>query len=359
MCCFSRHITLFKVESENSEEALKALKLMQLRSGGVRIIRSDRASYFRSLSNFRERAASLLNASVELTASQSPWELGSEKLHDLAGDRLRVMLRSSAGRWPDDPVREQQLLEELMLLMNTRPLGTYYVSENGSDVITPDSLCYGRTRRLGCIDVTSALDDSDFATNFPPYRVKAFRNSFVSWLWAELKEQSLSSVRAKSRGTSPDEFAPGDAVLVFMSGRKLGMSFRMGHVVQCVSDRRIRVRFPSGLVTLENLYNVVPLKAHSHVDPNRSNVSRVGMPIVVDKGSKEREGEVCFDPCDYCGEVWVKFSNGDAPEIVNLSSRVWRTGSLSSKSTVRQGGRDSTGDPRDVSQPSLVGMRLN
>ncbi|KAF4651500.1 hypothetical protein FOL47_000356 [Perkinsus chesapeaki] len=359
MCCFSKHISFFRVESENSEEALRVLKLLQLRTGGVRVICSDRASYFRSLSNFRDRAAAMLNASVELTASRSPWELGSEKLHDLAGDRLRVMLRGSAGRWPDDPVREQQLLEELMLLLNTRPLRTYYVSENGSDVITPDSLCYGRTRRFGCLDIDQSLNDPGFFANFLPYRVKAIRNSFVSWLWSELKRYSLSSVRAKSRGVTPTEFAPGDAVLVYMSGRKLGMSFRLGHIVECVSDRRVRVRFPSGLVTLENLYNIVLLRAHSHRDPDLSTVSRVGMGIILDYGSYEREAEICFDPCDDSGEVWVKFKNGDVPEIVNLSSRVWRSAPISPSDGPRQGGRDSTADPYANILPSLVDMRLS
>ncbi|EER00068.1 hypothetical protein Pmar_PMAR024545 [Perkinsus marinus ATCC 50983] len=359
MCCFSKHISFFRVESETSEEALRVLKILQLRTGGVRIIRSDRASYFRSVSNFIDRAATLLNASVELTSSRSPWELGSEKLHDIAGDRLRVLLWSSAGRWPDDSVREQQLLEELMLLMNTRPLGTYYVSENGSDVITPDALCYGRTRRLGCLYSGSTMDDAEFATNFAPYRVKAFRNAFVSWLWSELKKHSCSSVRAKSHGVTPAEFAPGDAVLVYMCGRKLGMSFRLGHVIELVSGRRVRVRFPSGLITLENLYNIVLLRAHSHISPEQSNVSRVGMPIVLGSGSCEREAEICFDPCNYSGEVWVKLTNGDAPEIVDLSSAVWRPGSLSSTDSDHQGGRDSTKDNCDTTLPSLVGMRLS
>ncbi|EER18700.1 hypothetical protein Pmar_PMAR007708, partial [Perkinsus marinus ATCC 50983] len=147
MCCFTRHVFFFPVAAENAYEALRALKILQLRTGGVREIVTDRASYFASPSLFQEEAARLLNAHVELTSSRSPWELGSEKLHDIAADRLRVFLRHSSGRWPDDAYREQELLEEVMLILNTRPLGTYYVSEKGADVITPDSLYFGYTRR--------------------------------------------------------------------------------------------------------------------------------------------------------------------------------------------------------------------
>ncbi|KAF4675321.1 hypothetical protein FOL47_007938 [Perkinsus chesapeaki] len=354
-CLYSKHISLFRVSSETAREALRVLRLLKLRTGSVAIVVCDRASYFRTEENFVSKVSSEINARVELISSRAPWELGSEKLHGIASDRLRVMLRHTAGRWPENADAQDELLEEVMLLLNTRPLGSFYVSEEGADIITPDSLHCGRTRSRGCVEAVQ--ESANGHESLCPNRVRAVRNCFMQWLWRDLKDRSLTAVAQKCRSTACDgkvrgTFRPGDCVLVYMGGRKLGMSFRMGHIIECISGRRVKVRLANGLVTTENLYNIVML--YPYPCDGSAVVSREGMYIDVkmDSTSAWRSARVTYDPCDYSNKLWVWFLDGNdnTPVMIRLDAVQWKIPSDACGGP--QGGRDET--------PSLmIGQRIS
>ncbi|KAF4731799.1 hypothetical protein FOZ62_021335, partial [Perkinsus olseni] len=155
----------------------------------------------------------------------------------------------------------------------------------------------------------------------------------------------------------PQVFYPGDAVLVHMTGRKCGMAFRMGHVVRAFSPRRVQVRFPGGLLTYENAFNLVILRPFPRLDSDIPVVSREGLRLRV-RGDQAvdqwRSGVVTHDPCDLDDDrVWVQFDNGDAPKFISLSTCRWQPldENINNKAdnddgarVPSQGGRDETED---------------
>ncbi|KAF4731691.1 hypothetical protein FOZ62_001579, partial [Perkinsus olseni] len=214
VCMFTRHITLFRAKSETSSEALRLLKLLKAKTGSVRIVTCDRASYFRSTDQFIRRVESELEASVCLASSRSPWEICSESHNAIVIDRLRCMLRHSSGKWPSDRDDEDLLLERLMSIINCRPLGTFLISQGSAEVVTPDSLYFGRTRDGGG-SLSGSRPTSTDHSHLMPNRLKAFRNVFLSSVWSELKKRSLTNVSSKCKNghAKPQVFYPGDAVL--------------------------------------------------------------------------------------------------------------------------------------------------
>ncbi|KAF4651801.1 hypothetical protein FOL47_000175, partial [Perkinsus chesapeaki] len=353
VCMFTRHITLFRARSETSAEAVRLLRLLKVKTGAVRIVTCDRAAYFRSSEGFLRRVETEIGAEVRLASSRAPWGICSESHHAIILDRLRCMLRHSSGKWPSDRDEEDFLLERLMSIVIARPLGNFLISQGSAEIVTPDSLYFGRTRDAGsCLIGTQPTSTSH--QHLMPNRLKVFRNVFLDFVWSELKKQSLSAIASKCRGkqTTVVGFYPGDAVLVSMSGRKCGMSFRMGHVVKVLSPRRVQVRFPGGLLTHENAYNLVVLRPFPRLDPDIPTVSREGQRLRI-SGADGRWGEglVTFDPCDPTNDkLWIQFDNGDAPEFLSLSMQQWDSvekGNYEAKDCAREsshGGRDETED---------------
>ncbi|EER12933.1 hypothetical protein Pmar_PMAR000669 [Perkinsus marinus ATCC 50983] len=128
----------------------------------------------------------------------------------------------------------------------------------------------------------------------------------------------------------------------------------MGHIIECLSGRRVRVRLVNGLVTTENLYNIVMLYPYAGNELGTAVVSREGMYIDVKNDSEWRAARVTYDPCDRPDKLWIWFldGNNDTPIMVRLDSIEWR---LSSDTCgTPQGGRDGAAIGQRISVAYIV-----
>jgi hypothetical protein len=311
-CAFTRHTSWVLAADETMKSAVEALQEVQLLRGGVRHIVVDQAAYFRS-ANFTEMASRLLHgATVELLASRAPFEGGFfEKVHDLGLRRLKLLLRDLDGHVNDLRDKDlQQCINQVTLILNTRPLGSYCKGPDGQPApITPDSLAFGYTRDFGCL-----ARSAEGPVLSPLKALAKVREVFLQDFWRALKQRSLNSAQyqapngVKLKINKP--YAKGDAVLVYRpTVRKLQSSFRLAHVVEAVSDHRVKVVYPEGFEQLENVFNIV----HVLLFPGcKDEGHRVGSKIRVrfktPSGDKFFNGKVLVDQEPF---LYVKYDDGD------------------------------------------------
>ncbi len=266
-CLLSQHCTWILVDGEDGRNVCHALRLVQIHRGGLKHIYSDRASYFKS-DGIKEVIERTLTGRLHLISARAPWEAGLwEKLHDIGLKRLRSVLRNIRGRIEYlTSVQLAEYLEYCTFLLNTRPLGRWTPSPDGTGSVmapvTPDYLAFGYTRRMGPL---SCLTNSAEKIQ-PGINCQAVRKVFLNEVWAQLKEKSLSAVKAKMgrRATGELALTPGLAVLVFRGAeRKLDYEFRLGHVVRILSSRTCMVIYDTGHEQVENFYNIVPVEAEA------------------------------------------------------------------------------------------------
>jgi hypothetical protein len=262
-CAFTRHVTWTVTPDETMDSAISALEEVQLLRGGIRHIVVDQAGYFRTPKFAATVEGRLHGATVELLAARAPFEGGFfEKTHDLGLRRIKLLLRELDGHVND--LADQQLqkhLNQVTLVLNTRPLGCYSTGPDGKPVpITPDSLAFGFTRQYGCLSGS----EGDVGLLCPFKAVNLIRSAFMEDFWRSLKQRSLNAAQYKCAKTVKIKinkpYAVGDPVLVYRpSTRKLQASFRLGHIAQVVSEHRVKVVYPQGFEQLENTFNVVHL----------------------------------------------------------------------------------------------------
>ncbi len=255
-CLATKHSTWIPMDEENSRCALQSLRLVQLHRGGLRQIRADRASYFKS-DVFHTEVSRILNAEVNLISARAPWENGlAEKTHDLGLHKLRVILRGVKGRLRDlTNAQLAEYIEYTCYLLNTRPLGTWSLQDERP--ITPDLLAFGYTRSVGSSSLLA------LAEVHPALHMSAVRKRYLSAVWAELKHKSNRAIRGKlgrRRYSCADAFEIGKPVLVFRgASRKLDQTFVMGHIQMIHNEREVNVTFPGGHQQREHHYNLVPV----------------------------------------------------------------------------------------------------
>ncbi|EER08253.1 hypothetical protein Pmar_PMAR007924 [Perkinsus marinus ATCC 50983] len=320
-CRFTRHVTWQHIPDETTSSILDALCRAQVRAGPFRIILCDRASYFRS-TIFIDEVARRLGSEVRLLSRHAPWEGGHERHHGVMCALLRNSLRHSGGRLLSlTPQQRQDLFDRICLVHNNLPLGSYLWLSGDKLPVCPELLCNGRLRSL---NRTTMM----FCDNVLPYRAaQAAQRTFLSEGWALIKRRN-SAVRPITR-VAHDAFDPGRTVLVYSPApRKLAKNFTIAHVHQKISRNRVEVILPTGVKTVENMYNVLPIGRHPEDYPARTcGPSLVGMPIRVwisDTNGAGRwySGFITDQSSDF--EVLVSWSNGDPEEWLNLATERWQ-----------------------------------
>ncbi|KAF4665334.1 hypothetical protein FOL47_004653 [Perkinsus chesapeaki] len=260
-CLTTGHTCWVRAGKEDLRTIIMVLKRIQLERGGLKELVVDSAFYF-STGKFSELCEEHLGASVEPLSVRSPFEGGRfEKLHDLGGRKMRVLLRSKAGRVADLSDEDlDMLLLEVCLLLNTRPTLSYHYDTDGTNrVITPDTLCWGYTRSCG-----GGFGYAGSAEPFrPPRDVAHVRHEFMEYHWRLLKEKALEAVQSKCpKGKRGFDLAIGAAVLVHApTNRKLAFPWRIGQVIGMRGDHTVDVIFPGKQqrVTRENKFNLIPV----------------------------------------------------------------------------------------------------
>ncbi|KAF4648243.1 hypothetical protein FOL47_003567, partial [Perkinsus chesapeaki] len=321
VCRLTRHVTWQHIPDETTQSILDALCRAQVRAGPFRVIFCDRASYFRS-SVFKDQVARRLGATVHLLSRHAPWEGSHERHHGVMCALLRNSLRHCSGRLqPLSAQQRQDLFDRICLVHNNLPLGSYLWLNGTQLPVCPELLCNGRLRSL---NMTTMM----FCNNVLPYRAaQAAQKSFLSEGWALIKRRN-SSVRP-STSVAPDSFDPGRTVLIYSPApRKLAKNFTVAHVSQKISRNRVEVVLPTGVKTVENMYNVLPIGRHPEDYKARvCGPSLIGMTVRVwiadDSGSGSwYDGYVSDQSSDL--EVLVNWKNGDPEEWLDLSVERWQ-----------------------------------
>ncbi|KAF4729919.1 hypothetical protein FOZ62_029191, partial [Perkinsus olseni] len=342
-CRFTRHITWQYIPDESTNSILTALFRAQIRAGPFRVILCDRASYFRS-SVFKDEVARRLGSVVRLLSRHAPWEGGHERHHGVMCALLRNSLRHCGGRLLSlSPQQHQDLFDRICLVHNNLPLGSYLWLDGAQLPVCPELLCNGRLRSL---NQTTMM----FCNDVLPYRAaKAAQRTFLSEGWALIKRRN-SAVRPTTN-VSSDAFDPGRTVLVYSPApRKLAKNFTVAHVRQKNSRNRVEVVLPTGVKTVENMYNVLPIGRHPDDYKARScGPSLVGMPIRVwvsdtNGGGAWYDGSVADQSSDF--EVLINWSNGDPEEWLDLITERWQPSSDDGVGTP-SGGRVESDDIDD------------
>ncbi|KAF4727282.1 hypothetical protein FOZ62_003692, partial [Perkinsus olseni] len=267
-CLVTGHTCWVRANREDLQTMMGILRKVQLEKGGLKELVVDSASYFSSR-KFTALCGEYLGARVEPLSVRSPFEGGRfEKLHDLGGRKMRVLLRNHSGKVADISDEDLDLLLlEVCLLLNTRPTLTYYYdADKTKRIVTPDTLCWGYTRSWG--------RDFGYVRSADPIRpgrdATTIRTEFIDYHWRTLKERALESVRSKCpKGKKGIDFDVGSTVLVYAPGnRKLGFPWRIGHVIGTRGDHTYDVIFPGKQqrMTCENKYNLLPVAHDSDTD---------------------------------------------------------------------------------------------
>ncbi|EER02347.1 hypothetical protein Pmar_PMAR006669 [Perkinsus marinus ATCC 50983] len=171
---------------------------------------------------------------------------------------LRNIIRNSAGRVRLlSPIDRETLCDRVALTHNTMPLGgyVYCVRDPVLRYLCPDLLSYGHFRTLGA-SAAIKVEVPEF-----PYRIcRQARQVYLSEAWSRIKKTN-ADVCPRLRAGYVDR-DPGRTVLVYVpTSRKLAQPFVIAHVVQRINDR-VEVVHPTGALTKELGYNVVPLSRH-------------------------------------------------------------------------------------------------
>ncbi|KAF4664696.1 hypothetical protein FOL47_005003 [Perkinsus chesapeaki] len=347
-CLVTGHTCWKRAPREDLSTVMMTLRKVQLEMGGLKELVVDAASYF-STQRFSALCDESLGAQVEPLSVRSPFEGGRyEKVHDLGGRKLRVMLRGHCGKVADLTDDDLDLLLlEVCLLLNTRPTLSYYHDAEGQRrIVTPDSLCWGYTRAS-----TTAFGYAKSADPIRPGRdALIMRREFVDYHWIILKERALESVRHKCpKGKTAFSFEIGSAALVYAPvNRKLGFDWRVGHVIAIRGDHTVDIIFPGKQqrVTRENIYNLLPvtrdmeqdcLDLDESDDPMldctrdiQSSPNRIGMPIKVklrvrgERGLHWYEADVIRE--FKSGHVQVRWRDGSPDERLWLDGEQWELG---------------------------------
>ncbi len=137
---------------------------------------------------------------------------------------------------------------------------------------------------------------------------------FLQDFWRSLKQRSLNSTQyqgtngVKLKINKP--YATGDPVLVYRpTVRKLQSCFRLAHIVEVVSEHRVRVCYPEGFEQLENGYNIVHVLLFPGYKAEGPAVrSKIIVKFKTAKGDQYFGGRVAVDEYPFW---YVKYEDGD------------------------------------------------
>ncbi|EER04031.1 hypothetical protein Pmar_PMAR015368 [Perkinsus marinus ATCC 50983] len=273
-CLYTFHSCWVPV-GDSMKDILSALARVQTEQGGLSVIWSDQASYFRS-SRFSDDLWRGLGARIKLLPVRSPWKSGGgERMHGLGLRVAKTILRSQTGYVGRRRSRQkssidlEEICREVTFLLNTRPLDFSNTNEPSGEcmIITPDLLAKGFTRKRGCLlpSPSSSISISR--------RIKAARTYFLTDMFRNMRLSVAKSMGfASSRGRVL-EVHVGDPILIHHPEKKLSPGFRLAHVVEVLKEGRlIRARFTDGSEADQHHFNVVKLLHNPELSQQRGRV---------------------------------------------------------------------------------------
>ena len=296
MCLSTGHISLSYCGNLTADAALQALRRIIIRyCTKPKFILADSAANLKA-------CVAKLGYGVEFsqTTAHSQFENGKlERMHAVVSSVLTYKTHYDKINVPavaaDDPFAVQDLLDYASSQLNQRPLGYFAVDPRAGDnrvCLTPHSILFGNT----CVLLETH-----------PTGLDAWLKAHFDIVWRQLKIKSDLAIRGE-----PHSFYVGECVLVYKPSPKFHLCWTVGHVVDIVNNR-VRVVDANGRETLQNYFNVCPLKPAQPMLP--FHVTRVGALIEYDLDGKKYLGKIIdentsglvlieWDPLD--GATWPR-----------------------------------------------------
>jgi hypothetical protein len=277
MCRFTRMTRLEPIHDERIETIVGALETLRIKNGGMRVIYTDSARYFSS-DTFRQLLKQKLSAELIISTPRSPWSLGAQNVcHRILKSKLTLKLDKSNGIFRSDDERVnklikylanapdnlatdgrklllinefRKLLDEMELLLNTRPLISASSVYAG---VTPYTLAFN-------LYPSHYFGISTRDTNWDPTKTATVRTEFLDSYWKIMKRATQFSISSKSGKLTNRLFHTGEKVLVYTKElRKLDTGYKIGTFLDSKDNKfLIRYDYPNK-TQWEHHYNVVPL----------------------------------------------------------------------------------------------------